>query len=67
MRYHVRSLLEGGTLQTLLLFVQEFLEHFRSAEELESEQQDDGQEMKSGFVDRFGGVLDTLRQAENCH
>jgi hypothetical protein len=60
----VRGLLRGCTLQTLLLFVQEFLDHFRRAEELESKQGDDEKTVRSGFVGRFEGVLDTLRQAE---
>ena len=68
-RDRVRGLLKGGTLQTLLLFVQEFLEHFRRAEELETTYtpQDGEQKMASGFVDRFEGVLDGLRQAEEGH
>jgi Wings apart-like protein regulation of heterochromatin len=63
-RNRVRGLLQGGTLQTLLLFVQEFLGHFRRAEELDSKQGDEETTMRSGFVGRFEGVLDTLRQAE---
>lgn len=67
MRQHVRGKLKGGTLQTLLLFVQEFLDHFRRAEELEFVRDDDGYTMQSGFVDRFESLLDALRQAEhNC-
>ena len=63
-RNRVRGLLRGGTLQTLLLFVQEFLDHFQRAEELDSKHRDDEKTMRSGFVSRFEGVLDTLRQAE---
>lgn len=63
-RNHVRGLLKGGTLHQLLLFVQEFLDHFRRAEEVEARAETDREEMKSGFVDRFGAVLDALRQAE---
>lgn len=62
-RLLVRRLLKGGTLQPLLLFVEEFLEHFRRAEELESKQ-DDEHTMKSGFVGRFERVLNVLREAE---
>ena len=63
-RIRVRGLLKGGTLQSLLLFVQELLDHFRKVEELESKPEDDEQRMKSGFVDRFSRVLDALRRAE---
>jgi hypothetical protein len=66
-RNHVRTLLKGGTLATLLVFVQEFLDHFRRAEVLESNREDDGQKMQSGFVDRFEGVLDALRQGERSY
>ena len=63
-RLRVRGLLQGGTLQPLLLFVGEFLDHFRRSEELEFKPDEDDRKMKSNFVDRFEGVLDTLRQAE---
>jgi hypothetical protein len=63
-RNRVRGLLQGGTLQTLLVFVQEFLDHFRRAEELESKQENDEKMISGGFVGRFEGVLNTLRQAE---
>jgi hypothetical protein len=57
-------LLKGSTLQPLFLFVQEFLDHFRRAEELECKQEDDEPNVKSSFVDRLEGVLDALREAE---
>jgi hypothetical protein len=63
-RDHVRGILKGGTLQPLLSFVQEFLDHFRRAEQLESKPEDEEGRMRNGFVDRFQGVLDELRQAE---
>lgn len=63
-RIRVRGLLKGATLQPLLLFVQEFLDHFRKAEELESKADDDEATIKSGFVNRFEGVLDALQRAE---
>lgn len=63
-RHSVRKILKGGTLRTLLLFVQEFLDHFRRAENLELKQVDAEGQTESGFAERFEGVLDALRQAE---
>ena len=63
-RERVRGILKGGTLEPLLQFVQEFLDHFRRAETLESGPEDDEPSTKSGFVDRFEGILAALRQAE---
>ncbi len=63
-RERVRGILNGGTLEPLLLFVQEFLDHFRRAETLESRAEEDEPSMRSGFVDRFEGILAALRQAE---
>ncbi len=63
-RERVRGILNEGTLEPLLLFVQEFLDHFRQAEILASRPEEDGPSMKSGFVDRFEVILAALRQAE---
>lgn len=63
-RFGVRRMLRGGSLQSLLVFVQEFLNHFRKAEQLETRPGDDQDKMQSGFVDRFEGVLDALAHAE---
>ncbi|KAF7511295.1 hypothetical protein GJ744_004860 [Endocarpon pusillum] len=63
-RERVRGILKGATLEPLLQFVQEFLDHFRRAETLESGQEEDEPSMKSGFVDRFEGILAALRQSE---
>jgi hypothetical protein len=64
-RIHIRGVLKGGTLQSLLSFVQEFLDHFRRAEKLDSTQTEDGEhDVKSSFIDRFESVLGALRQGE---
>lgn len=65
-RERVRGILKGGKLEPLLMFVQEFLDHFRKAETLATGPAEEPG-VKSGFVDRFEGILTTLRQAEGRH
>ena len=57
-RNTVRGSMKSKSLHPLTLAVEEFLNHFRTVEQVMAE--DDA----NNFTDRFGGILDKLKEAE---
>ena len=58
-RNAVRGSIKSRSLHPLTIAVEEFLDHFRTVEQVTAED-----EASSNFTERFGGVLNELKMAE---
>lgn len=58
-RNTVRASMTSRSLHPLILTVEEFLNHFRTVEQVMMED-----EAPNNFTDRFGGIVRELREAE---
>jgi superfamily II helicase len=58
-RNNVRASMKSRSLHSLIVTVEEFLNHFRTVEQVMVEE-----ETSNNFTERFGGLVKELREAE---